>query len=30
MHVDQSITPKLRAIHSNILPIGEETTLPWA
>lgn len=30
MHVDQSITPQLRAIHSNILPIGEETPLPWA
>ena len=30
MHVDQVITPQLRAIHSNILPIGEETPLPGA
>lgn len=29
MHVDQIITPQLRAIHSNILPLGEETRLRW-
>ena len=29
MHVDQAITPQLRVIHSNILPIGEETRLRW-
>lgn len=30
MHVDQLITPKLRAIHNSILPIGEETRMRWA
>lgn len=30
MHVDQMITPKLRAIHNNILPIGEEIRIPWS
>lgn len=29
MHVDQLITPKLRALHSNILPLGEETRMRW-
>jgi DNA repair exonuclease SbcCD nuclease subunit len=30
MHVDQSITPQLRGIHSNILPLGQEEKLRWA
>lgn len=30
MHEDQMISPKLRAIHSNILPIGEERKMAWA
>jgi len=29
MHADQVITPKLRALHSNILPLGEETRVRW-
>lgn len=30
MHVDQLITPKLRALHNDILQIGEETAVRWA
>ncbi len=30
MHVDQSITPKLRAVHHDILLLGEEKKIPWA
>ena len=29
MHVDQLITPQLRALHSNVLPIGQEEKLRW-
>jgi len=29
MHVDQEITPRLRALHSHILPLGEESRLRW-
>lgn len=30
MHVDQEITPKLRALHNDILTIGEEKRIKWA
>ena len=30
MHVDQQITPDLRAIHNDILVLGEETQIRWA
>lgn len=30
MHVDQSITPQLRALHNEILLIGDETSIKWA
>ncbi len=30
MHVDQQITPYLRAIHNNILQAGTETRLHWS
>ena len=30
MHVDQLITPRLRVVHNNILPLGEETRMRWA
>ena len=30
MHVDQQITPDLRAIHNNILRVGTETKLDWS
>lgn len=30
MHVDQLITPKLRAVHNEILLVGEEKPIPWA
>ena len=30
MHVDQLITPRLRVVHNNILPIGEEERVRWA
>lgn len=30
MHVDQLITPRLRAVHNDILPLGDEKTLKWA
>jgi len=29
MHVDQLITPKLRALYSNVLPLGEEERIRW-
>lgn len=29
MHVDQEITPRLRALYNNILPIGREERLRW-
>lgn len=30
MHVDQSITPKLRALHNDILLLGEDKSIKWA
>lgn len=30
MHVDQMITPQLRALHNNILLIGDENQVRWA
>lgn len=30
MHVNQQITPQLRALHSDILLIGDETPICWA
>ena len=30
MHVDQLITPKLRALYNNILPLGQEEKVRWA
>ncbi|MPN11165.1 hypothetical protein SDC9_158466 [bioreactor metagenome] len=27
MHVDQAITPKLRGVHADILPIDEENSI---
>ena len=30
MHVDQLITPKLRAVHNEILLVGEEQPIRWA
>jgi len=30
MHADAEIFPKLRAIHTNIVPIGEEIKMRWA
>lgn len=30
MHVDQLITPQLRALHNNILLVGDENPIRWA
>lgn len=30
MHVDQLITPRLRVVYNNILPLGEENRMRWA
>ena len=30
MHEDRQITPKLRAIHNDILIIGEDEPIKWA